>query len=355
VLIAQGMSETTASFVSSAIADAGQGRLSQAIAGYAATRLILVDLPLLCDADDTGGSASRAYYLMAGYGAPGWPGAALYRSTEGSAWTQTGRALGEAAWGASANALGSPTSPFSTDEINSLTVFMTTGAERLESVSQEAMVNGANAALLLKSNGEPEILQFRDVTLNPDGSYTLSGLLRGRRGTDVFVDGHQAGELFVLLDADDIETLVVPFGDLDLSRSWREVGFGSLFEDSETIVRSHRGRDLMPLAPVHVVGSRDGAEDLAITWVRRTRIGGELKDGTGTVPLGEASEAYEMDILDGPNGAVVRTLAGLITPAATYAAAEQIADFGSPQPVVHVRICQLSAVVGRGFPTDASL
>ncbi len=348
-LALQGVSETTASFVSSAIADGGQGRLPQAIAGDAATRLILVDLPLLRDADDTGGTGSRLYYLMAGYGAPGWPGAALYRSADGSAWTQTGRALGEAAWGAAANALGSPTSPFSTDEVNSLTVFMTTGGERLESVTQEAMLAGANAALLLKSNGEPEILQFRDVTLNPDGSYTLSGLLRGRRGTDVFVDGHQAGELFVLLDADDIETLVVPLGELGLSRSWRAVGFGSLFEDAETVVRSHTGRDLMPLAPVHVAGSRDGSGDLAITWVRRTRIGGELKDGTGTVPLGEAIETYEVDILDGPDGDVVRTLDGLTGPTATYTAAEQTADFGSPQPVVHLRVFQLSAVDRPGF------
>ncbi len=142
-LAIQGVSETTASFVSSAIADAGQGRLPQAIAGDAATRLILVDLPLLRDADDTGGSASRAYYLMAGYGAPGWPGAALYRSTDGSAWSQAGRALGEAAWGAAANALGSPTSPFSTDEVNSLTVFMTTGGERLVSTAEQFQASWA--------------------------------------------------------------------------------------------------------------------------------------------------------------------------------------------------------------------
>ena len=95
-----------------------------------------------------------------------------------------------------------PRSPFATDEANALTVFMTTGADRLESTTQEAMLNGANAALLLKANGEPEILQFREVTDNPDGSFTLTGLLRGRRGTDVFVTGHQPGELFVLLEPD---------------------------------------------------------------------------------------------------------------------------------------------------------
>jgi hypothetical protein len=48
----------------------------------------------------------------------------------------------------------------------------------------------------------------------------------------------------------------------------------------------------MPLAPVHVTATLTGSpEDITLAWVRRTRIGGELKDGTGTVPLGEASEA----------------------------------------------------------------
>jgi hypothetical protein len=167
----EGVSETVARYVSAAVADAGQGRPVQLITGEAATRLILLDLPLLRDVDDAGGAGSRLYYLMAGYGAPGWPGAALYRSSDGSAWSQVGRALGEAAWGAAANALGDPRSPFSTDADNSLTVFMTTGSERLESVTQQAMLNGANAAILVKPNGEPEVIQFRDVTLNPDGSF----------------------------------------------------------------------------------------------------------------------------------------------------------------------------------------
>jgi hypothetical protein len=345
----EGVSETAAIYISTAVADGGQGRMPQLIGGEAATRLILPDLPLLRDVDDAGGAGSRLYNLMAGYGAPGWPGAALYRSADGSAWAQTGRALGEAAWGATATALGVPLSPFATDEANALTVFMTTGGERLESVTQSAMLNGANAALLLKSNGEPEVIQFRDVTLNPDGSFTLQGLLRGRRGTDVFIEGHQPGELFVLLDPDDVETLTVPLGDLGLPRSWRAVGFGSLFEDAETLVQAHSGRDLLPLAPIHVTATLTGSpEDITLAWARRTRIGGELKDGTGTVPLGEASEAYEVDILDGPGGAVVRTFSAM-SPSVVYANADIVADFGAVPASLTVAVHQLSAVIGRGF------
>ena len=102
-------------------------------------------------------------------------------------------------------------------------------------------------------------------------------------------------------------------------------------------------------------GSRNLAGDLAITWVRRTRLGGAWRDGAGTVPLGEASEVYEADILMAPDGGTIRTIGGLTNPAATYTAAQQTADFGAPQAVVHLRVVQLSAAVGRGFPAYASL
>ncbi len=70
------------------------------------------------------------------------------------------------------------------------------------------------------------------------------------------------------------------------------------------------------------------------------------------IPLGEAVEAYDLDILDGD--AVVRSLA---TSASTvlYAAADEIADFGAPQSVLRVRVAQLSAIVGRGFAAEALL
>ncbi|GIW56419.1 MAG: hypothetical protein KatS3mg082_2823 [Nitrospiraceae bacterium] len=278
------VSEDAPAYLSTVVGDAGAGVPQQTIGAAGATRLFLLDLPLLRDVDDLGGAGSRVYYLMAGYGPPGWPGASLYRSADGSSWTRAGMALNEAAWGAAANALGDPPSPFATDETNALTLFMTTGEERLESVTQLEMLNGANAAVLIKANGEPEIIQFRDVTRNPDGSFTLTGLLRGRRGTDAFAFGHQAGEPFLLLDPDDVEATTLGLGELGLSRSWRGVGFGTLFEDAETGTVVNTGRDLKPYAPVHLAGSRNGGGDLTVTWVRRTRIGGDWRDGTGLVP-----------------------------------------------------------------------
>lgn len=242
-------------------------------------------------------------------------------------------------------------SPFCTDDISKLTVFMTVGGDNLESVTQEALVNGANAALVLKANGEPEIIQFRDVAFNPDGSYTLSGLLRGRRGTDAFVTGHAAGELFLLLDPDDIEALTLDAGEIGVSRAWRAAGFGTLFEDAPVVTAIHTGRDLKPYAPWDV---RAGSpSDIALSWVRRTRPAGHLRDGAGEVSPGEASEAYEVDILASPGGAVKRTPA-TSTPSATYLHADIISDLAAVPALLSVVVYQLGAF-GRGFPRAVTL
>jgi hypothetical protein len=52
---------------------------------------------------------------------------------------------------------------------------------------------------------------------------------------------------------------------------------------------------------------------------------------------------------------VVRVLAGINIPATTYNAAQQIADFGSVQSTITVRIYQLSQTIGRGYPGIASV
>lgn len=346
-LVVEGVSEEPATYASSAQADAGGGA-AQVIPGAWETRLFAPDIPLLRDVDDTAGSASRVYLAGAGY-TEGWPGAAVYRSTDRTLWSVVGRAVEEVAWGVVLDALGAPASPFATDEANEITVAMVTGEDRLVSVTQTQMLDGANAALLLRPDGTPEIVQFRDVTANADGTFTLRGLLRGRRGTDVYVSGHAAGETFVLLGTE-WESTTIPLGDLGATRYWRAVGFGQLFEEADIETRVHTGRDLKPYAPVHGKAVTSGAgPDIVLSWVRRTRIGGELRDGTGDVPLAEASESYEVEILDAPGGNVLRTLTSS-APSVTYANADIIADFGSVPGTLSFVVYQMSAAVGRGFP-----
>jgi hypothetical protein len=69
------------------------------------------------------------------------------------------------------------------------------------------------------------------------------------------------------------------------------------------------------------------------------------------VSLGETDETYDIDVLNG--SIVVRTI-NATTNAATYSAAQQTTDFGSPQSSVTVKVYQRSALVGRGFPCIAT-
>jgi hypothetical protein len=352
---AKGVSDSVAAYTSGVQADGGQGFAVQVVSTSLATCLIAPDIPLLRDIDDTGGIASRLYLAGAGYGEPAWRGAAVYNSADGTASVNVASLASEAAYGTTLNALAAPASAFCTDETSALTVAMVAGGEALESVSQEVMLNGANAALLIKANGEPEIIQFRDVTFDGTNTYTLRGLLRGRRGTDVFMSGHAIGETFLLLEADTLQLASLPLGDLGATRQWRAVTIGALFEDAEIQPRNHTGRDLKPYAPWAVKATKSGSPaNITITWARRTRIGGEWKDGTGTVPLAEAAEAYEVDILDQPGGQVLRTLANT-SPSVTYAAADIATDFGGMPASLSVVVCQLSAVIGRGFPRAVTM
>ena len=115
------------------------------------------------------------------------------------------------------------------------------------------------------------------------------------------------------------------------------------------------GKGRRPLSPVHVAGRRSaGSDDIELGWTRRTRIGGDSWSQVD-VPLAEAAEAYEVEILDGAT--VVRTLAAA-SPSVTYTSAEQTADFGAPiawPSMLAVRVYQLSASYGRGMPAEATL
>ena len=88
---------------------------------------------------------------------------------------------------------------------------------------------------------------------------------------------------------------------------------------------------------------------ISISWIRRTRSGGDNWE-LPEVPLGEDAETYEVDVLDGTN--VTRTLS-VSSPVALYSRADQIADFGSVQSAVSIKVYQINTLFGRGAPRAA--
>jgi hypothetical protein len=137
-----------------------------------------------------------------------------------------------------------------------------------------------------------------------------------------------------------------------LLRHYKAVTVTDTLANTDETPFIYTGKTLRPFAPVSIRGVRDGSNNLTITWIRRTRISGEWRDGVD-VPLGEDNERYEIDIMNGQT--VVRTITGLTSPSASYSAANQTTDFGAVRLSLTVRIYQLSAIIGRGVAGVATV
>jgi hypothetical protein len=223
----------------------------------------------------------------------------------------------------------------------------------LSSITNTQLLNGENAILLIKRNGEVEVINFQNATTNADGTITIDTLLRGRRGTDTMAFNHTGGEVFLYLSnfTGDKFGLSLDFADGLTRVYFRHVGAGQLFQEGDNDIVISEARSLKPYAPTNY-GAVVNGSDIDITWTRRTRYGGPLRDNYGTVPLNEDAEEYEIEILDGLDGAVVRTVTGITSPTYKYLSADITTDFGSIPVTLYLRIYQISAQVGRGFVAD---
>src|SRR5690606_22144782 len=163
---------------------------------------------------------------------------------------------------------------------------------------------GANAAAI-GAHGRWEIVQFRTAVLASGTTWNLSGLLRGRRGTEHAVGTSQVADRFVLISGAGIVRAPLDIAGIGVQRPHKAVTFGMALDSSDPVDFTGNAEALKPFSPVSVAGTRDGSSNLTITWIRRGRLGQELPSGTD-IPLSEESEAYDVDILDGAT--VVRTL-----------------------------------------------
>jgi hypothetical protein len=316
---------------------------------WGAPEVVLLDLPQL--------SAEQPAHrpLIAAHARP-WPGAmAVWRSPGEDGFEFLTRIGGRARMGVLVSDLyAGPTSRF--DLGNALIIDLLSGT--LESVTDLALFAGANALAVESAPGAWELLQAGSAELLAPGRYRLTRLLRGQRGTEGGMENPAAaGSRVVLLD-EALAVLPISEAELGLPATWR-IGPALRPPSDESYVATSftpAGVGLRPFSVVHVEQPwRTAREpgDLVIRWTRRSRS--IAADGWDGAPLAEESEAYEVEILDGPD--VVRTLEST-TPRVTYSAAEQTADSGAllgPGDTLDIRIHQLSTLIGRGAPKFITL
>ena len=308
---------------------------------------VLLELPAL-PGDDPPVLAHLAVF------ANPWPGAvAIWRSLDdGASYQQFAHRDGARRSSARRSTIlpRGPTSRW--DKVARARVKLYGGA--LASASDLRVLSGANAAAVQRPDGAWEILQFANAVLTAERTYELSRLLRGELGSEGAIADPLAGGRAVR--ACSIRTSC-----RSRAGSRRSAGACGCASSRRTAIMAIPARSrsscapgalaYQPLAPVHLRARRE-AGGVRFTW-RARRRGLAGVSFAARPDLGEASEAYELEILSGRFGRAHARRA--TTPSALYAASDETLDFGGAQSSFSVRLYQMSAAVGRGLPATATL
>lgn len=305
---------------------------------------IPLDIPIVDEVSQTSVGFVGA---MTGY-SEGWPGGLVVRSADGGQTFDDIQAFtAKSTVGVARNALSAHAGYL----ISSATLTLAIISGEFESITQDQLLTGFNYAAY-GVDGRWEIVRFRDATLNADGTYTLSGFVRGDKGTEWATGLHQVGDYFVLLDDPDNAFIGMSIQSIGLDRIYRGVTAGSSVDTASDVSFSYEGVNLEPLSVVNVSGGRDGSQNFTGSFDRRSRLSSTWWTNGVQAPVGETSEAYEIEVMNGST--VVRTISSSTT-SFSYTSAQQTTDFGSAQASITFRIYQLSETVGRGYVREVTL
>lgn len=234
-----------------------------------------------------GDATSPAIYVAASASGAGWTGAALFAAVggdEGSlvALGSTGRQRARCG-----HALGAlpGTSPLFLDRQNTLDVQLAGADLTLTDASLQQLLQGRNRARV-----GAEIIQFCSARSLGLGQWRLSGLLRGRGGTEWAIATHTAGEPFTMLDGRLTALDASVIGPVASSMIYA-IGRGDAVPATSSIAQA--GATLRPLSPVHGQARRTADGGLSLSWIRRARGAWAWPDAVDA-PLNEEREEYEI-------------------------------------------------------------
>ena len=309
------------------------------VIGYSAG--LTVELPPLDGTD----IEQRLSIAPHGYGAAGWPGCAIYASTDGGvSYQQVASTAKEATWGKVAIATATATDFHVWDETTTITVELKTGS--LSSYPEIDVYNHTNWALI----GE-EVIGFKNATLigSPPNTYELTGLLRGRRGTNTTMS-HSNDEAFILLDEAIVE-LPYPIDFKEKIYFLKFVTNGSDISKATAYTAQPSQKSRRPWTVMDLDGINAGSpgNDWLFTWLGKNQFNSEMAD-SGTVTQPNGFGGFVITVLD-QSGSPEVVKRSVVTQSTnwTYTEAMQTADWGSVQANITIRIAQIDRLMGPGY------
>jgi Putative phage tail protein len=322
-----------------------------------------LDIPLLSSIDDVNRKTHTQYIAASPFKSPSrWAGSMLYDMTPDPVDFIT--AIDNATpWGYITNTITNPIDPYITQTGTVINVKVVYGIDQFISRSMLQVLNGDNLiaieSVIQTTTGVQrgwELAQFQNVTPISTDKIQLSTFLRGRKGTESFVNhiGSTGSRRLLLLNSRSL------YGKFQMPLTTTTAKFGFLTEReflNQAVVTDTPiyKRSLMPYAPTKIKTNNSGG-NILYSWERRTRTGDDdLRDGVDGEPLEENTESYDLVIMEGKVAGVwvtlsaPRTVTGLTTRSYTYNNIDIINDFGAIPTDLRTYIYQNSFQVGRGF------
>ena len=296
---------------------------------------VLLDLP-------AANATPTALQYMAIHADP-WQGSyTVWRSRDGTSFEAFLTLSQSATVGKTLNDLATGV-PWLYDRATKLSVQIVGG--HFASVDDVSSLAGTNTIAVRGADGAWEIMTFASAVLTGVNQWDLSGFTRGLKGSEAQAQRiAPAGSTVVLIDEAVVQT-TSSMSDIGTSWTYRIAPSNTDYTDVNaiTITSSVKNLALLPQSPVQPRAVR-GTTGIAITWIRRTRIGGDTWE-TLEVPLSEGQESYFLEIM---NGATVLRSITLPVPVYQYAASDELSDFGAAQSTLTIRVRQISSDVGAG-------
>lgn len=292
------------------------------------------------------------YYLIAPYVSGGsFVGAAIWESTDGgTTFTDLAQQASSGIVGFASN-VAPNTQPYTWDTTTVLNVYLNSSYMQLSGATDLQVIQGANLALLGN-----ELIQFANANLMVDAQgnsyYQLSRLLRGRRGTEWAMSSHQAGDTFVLIQANDETAIDYGLHDLNNSALFKIATVGQDISAIGATPFAPTGIWYKPWAPAHPRVAKDASNNWNLSFFARARLNGYW--GSGVAPtLDTDTQTWSLDVLSGST--VKRTVTGpLSSPAFQYTAAMQTADgFAAGAHGITFTIYQVGQL-GRGYSNSVT-
>jgi hypothetical protein len=330
---------------------------AQQVIPFADTAGYVMDVPSLDDTlQDTG------VYVAFSPNTTNWSGGGLFRdtnsgsetplfgqnlgTTSGTSWELEVSTTNDTHAGNAVSALPSA-SPYLVDRENKLEVVFTSPDPQFTGQTFEQAVSGTDNVFLVGD----EIVQALSVEQVDDNFFIFSDLIRGLRGTEWAAHFHVEDERVVHLVNSALERWILPTTLLEKDVDYRVVsdGMDVLAQGTETL--TFAAASDRAFAPAIIDVQRTITGDLTVSLDPRPRYNSGWLNGEGTATIDD--DNYTVEIYDAPAyGAanLIRTTTLVGSRIFTYTATDQIADFGTAQSMINLKITQQGKDARSGFP-----